>query len=149
MKKVSFILFTLLALLLINSCDWFDSNKDVKSRGRSKRETTEEQKEEVQKTPEELLKTKLNDTEKANLNFLKESLGSEADFNKFLSHDESKIKEVLGHIQSELEKCNGDDANEQKNTFKQVLQGSFKGNSDDLDKFKEQAASTCQAGASG
>ncbi|WP_024652911.1 Mlp family lipoprotein, partial [Borrelia persica] len=97
---------------------------------------------------EEILKEKLNDTEKVNLNFLKEALNNESDFNKFLSHDESAIKSVLQHIQSELNKCTGDNAENQKNTFKQVLEGSFKSNSNNLDQFKNEASSACN-GAGG
>ncbi|WP_434757533.1 Mlp family lipoprotein (plasmid) [Borrelia puertoricensis] len=139
MNKINFIL---ILLLLISSCEYEHGNATPKSR--VKRNFEEQS--EVQKTPEELLKEKLNDTEKTNLQFLKEALGSEADFNKFLSHDESKIRSVLEHINTELEKCNGNDGG--KSTFKQVLQGSFKSNSDNLDKFKDEAASTCnEAGA--
>ncbi|WP_434757219.1 Mlp family lipoprotein (plasmid) [Borrelia puertoricensis] len=139
MNKINFIL---VLALLISSCEYEHENATPKSR--VKRNLEEQL--EVQKTPEEALKERLNDTQKTNLQFLKEALGSEADFNKFLSHDESKIRSVLEHIKSELEKCTGNDADEKKNTFKQVLQGSFQSNSDNLDTFKAQATSTCNNG---
>ncbi|WAZ72776.1 Mlp family lipoprotein (plasmid) [Borrelia miyamotoi] len=144
MKKINVVL---ILSLLISSCDQnelINSSKETKSRG--KRELREEQVE-VKKTAEEALKEKLSEEESKGLNFLKEALGDENNFNKFLSHDESKIKGVLKHINDELAKCNGENANEQKGTFKQVLKGSFESNSNDLDQFKSQASSTCNAGA--
>ncbi|AHH13441.1 Mlp lipoprotein family protein (plasmid) [Borrelia hermsii YBT] len=141
MNKINFIL---VLLLLINSCEYEHGNATPKSR--VKRNLEEQSK--VQKTPEEVLREKLNDTEKSNLDFLKEALGSESDFNKFLNHDESKIKSVLKHINDELAKCTGDNASQQKNTFKQVLQGSFQSNSNNLETFKQQAASTCNGAGS-
>ncbi|UPA10082.1 Mlp family lipoprotein (plasmid) [Borrelia nietonii YOR] len=142
MNKINFIL---VLLLLINSCNQ-NNNKDKEIKSKNKRDLKATQ--EVQKTPEEALREKLNDTEKTNLDFLKEALGNESDFNKLLSHDEYKIKSVLEHIKSELEKCTGDNANEQKNTFKQVVKGALNGG-ENLDNFKEQASSACQAGAGG
>ncbi|WP_024653007.1 Mlp family lipoprotein [Borrelia persica] len=140
MKKINIIL---ILLLMINSCDQYkQQNTDNDKPQKDEAAQTEE----VKKTPEKILKEKLNDTEKINLNFLKEALNNESDFNKFLSYDESAIKSVLQHIQSELSKCTGENASDQKNTFKQTLQGSFKSNSDDLDKFKDQATSACAAG---
>ncbi|ACJ73489.1 lipoprotein (plasmid) [Borreliella afzelii ACA-1] len=47
-------------------------------------------------------------------------------FDKFLKNDESKIKSALEHIKSELSSCNGDQANEQKNTFKTLVKEFFK-----------------------
>ncbi|WP_434757319.1 Mlp family lipoprotein (plasmid) [Borrelia puertoricensis] len=140
MKKVNFILF---ALLLINSCDWFDFDKDVKSRGRSKREVNSEQTEEVQKTTEELLKKKLSDTQKQGLNFLKNALDDNVTLNQILSLDENKVKAALDHIQSELDKCNGENSKNEKTTFKTLIKEYFKSNSNDLDNFKEQTSSTC------
>ncbi|ASJ27613.1 Mlp family lipoprotein [Borrelia turicatae] len=139
MNKINFIL---VLALLISSCEYEHGNAKPKSRVKRNLEEQEE----VQKTPEDLLREKLNDTEKSNLDFLKEALGSESDFNKFLNHDESKIKSVLEHIHTELEKCKGDNASQQKNTFKTVLQGSFQSNSNNLETFKEQASSTCGSG---
>ncbi|UPA11343.1 Mlp family lipoprotein (plasmid) [Borrelia parkeri] len=139
MNKINFIL---VLLLLISSCEYEHGNATPKSR--VKRNLEEQS--EVQKTPEEVLKEKLNDTEKSNLNFLKEALGSESDFNKFLNHDESKIKEALNHIHTELTKCTGDNASQQKETFKQVVKGALNGG-ENLDNFKNQASSTCEAGS--
>ncbi|ETZ17817.1 Mlp lipoprotein family protein [Borrelia duttonii CR2A] len=34
-------------------------------------------------------------------------MSNESEINKFLNEDESKIKEALDHIQSELAKCTG------------------------------------------
>ncbi|WP_024652868.1 Mlp family lipoprotein [Borrelia persica] len=128
---------------MINSCDQYKqkSNYDDKPQKDEAAQT-----EEAKKTPEEILKKKLNDTEKVNLNFLKEALKNESDFNKFLSYDESAIKSVLQHIQSELAKCTGESAENQKNTFKQVLKGSFESNSYNLEQFKDQTSSNCGTG---
>ncbi|UPA18447.1 Mlp family lipoprotein (plasmid) [Borrelia puertoricensis] len=143
MNKINFIL---ILLLLMSSCEWFDSYKDIKSRGRSKREVNSEQTEKVQKTPEEALKEKLNDNQKSNLDFLKEALGDKEKFNQLLTLDEEKIKAALEHIHTELEKCNGND--EGKSTFKQVVKGYFsKMDESTLNDFKNQATSTCQVGA--
>ncbi|UPA19036.1 Mlp family lipoprotein [Borrelia puertoricensis] len=139
MNKINFIL---VLLLLISSCEYEHGNATPKSRVKRNLEEQEE----AQKTPEEMLKEKLNDTEKSNLNFLKEALGSESDFNKFLNHDESKIKEALDHIHTELAKCTGDNASQQKETFKQVVKGALNGD-ENLDNFKNQASSTCEAGS--
>ncbi|WP_434757267.1 Mlp family lipoprotein (plasmid) [Borrelia puertoricensis] len=73
-------------------------------------------------------------------------MGSESDFNKFLNHDESKIKEALDHIHTELAKCTGDNASQQKETFKQVVKGALN-DGENLDNFKNQASSTCEAGS--
>ncbi|UPA15673.1 Mlp family lipoprotein [Borrelia turicatae] len=139
MNKINFIL---VLLLLISSCEYEHGNITPKSR--VKRNLEEQEK--VQKTPEEALRNKLNDTEKSNLDFLKEALDSESDFNKFLSHDESKIKEALDHIQSELAKCTGENASQQKEIFKQVVKGTLNGG-ENLDNFKNQASSTCGPGS--
>ncbi|UPA15359.1 Mlp family lipoprotein [Borrelia turicatae] len=144
MRKINFIL---IILLIINSCgkhDFTNSTQEPKSKGKR---NLEEQSA-VQKTPEEVLKEKLNDTEKSNLDFLKQALGSESKFSQFLSFDESKIKEALEHINTELEKCNGND--DGKSTFKQVVQGYFNTMDDNtLNGFKNGATSTCQASGSG
>ncbi len=52
---------------------------------------------------------------------------------------------ALDHIHSEYSKCTGDNASQQKATFKQTLKGSFESNSNNLDQFKDQASSTCAA----
>ncbi|ASJ27751.1 Mlp family lipoprotein [Borrelia turicatae] len=141
MNKINFIL---VLLLLISSCEYEHGNATPKSR--VKRNLEEQS--EVQKTPEEALREKLNDTEKTNLDFLKEALGNESKFSQFLSFDEEKIKAALKHINDELAKCNGN--NEGKNGFKAVVQGYFsKIDNDTLNGFKENATSTCQAGGSG
>ncbi|WP_155806558.1 Mlp family lipoprotein [Borrelia duttonii] len=133
--------FTLILLLLMNSCDQEkNTNKGIKSR--NKRDL--EQQVEAQKTPEEDLREKLSDNQRKGLDFLKEALSnSESEFNKFLNADESKIKDALDHIQSELAKCTGDNAANQKNTFKQVVEGALK---EGLDNFKDQSNSTCGQG---
>ncbi|ETZ17283.1 Mlp lipoprotein family protein [Borrelia duttonii CR2A] len=129
--------FTLILLLLMSSCDQEkNTNKGIKSR--NKRDL--EQQVEAQKTPEEALREKLNDNQKKGLDFLKDALSSESDFNNFLNEDESKIKDALDHIQSELAKCTGDEAADKKNTFKQVVEGALK---EGLDNFKGQSNSTC------
>ncbi|WP_410492325.1 Mlp family lipoprotein [Borrelia miyamotoi] len=45
-----------------------------------------------------MLREKLNDKEKSNLEFLKEALSHESNFNKVLSHDNSKIKNLILNI---------------------------------------------------
>ncbi|AHH07776.1 Mlp lipoprotein family protein (plasmid) [Borrelia crocidurae DOU] len=130
--------FTLILLLLMSSCDQEkNTNKGIKSR--NKRDL--EQQVEAQKTPEEALREKLNDNQRKGLDFLKEALGSESDFNNFLNAEESKIKDALDHIQSELAKCTGDNAAQQKTTFKEVVKGALGGG---LDNFKDQSKSTCE-----
>ncbi|WP_024654396.1 Mlp family lipoprotein [Borrelia hispanica] len=132
--------FTLILLLLMSSCEQDNNtNKGIKSR--NKRDL--EQQVEAQKTPEEDLREKLSDNQKQGLDFLKEALSSESDFNNFLNAEESQIKEALDHIQSELAKCTGDDAEQQKETFKEVVKGALGG---ELDKFTEQASSACGQG---
>ncbi|WP_024652865.1 Mlp family lipoprotein [Borrelia persica] len=139
MKKISIIL---ILLLLINSCDAY---KQKKNSDNKPQRDSEEQIEEAKKTPEEILKEKLNDTEKINLNFLKEALNDEEKFNKFVLFGQSKIKEALEHIKTQLESCNNND--DGKNTFKNVIQGYFNKMDDNtLSGFKEGATSTCGAG---
>ncbi|UPA11049.1 Mlp family lipoprotein (plasmid) [Borrelia parkeri] len=141
MNKINFIL---VLALLISSCEYEHRNATPKSRVKRNLEEQEE----VQKTPEEVLREKLNETQKTNLDFLKQALGNDDLFNKFLNHDESKIKEALEHINTELEKCNGNDGG--KSTFKTVVQGYFsKMDESTLNGFKEGATSTCQVGAGG
>ncbi|WP_330730464.1 Mlp family lipoprotein [Borrelia turicatae] len=145
MNKINFIL---ILLLLINSCEYEHGNATPKSRVKR----NFEEQEEVQKTPEEVLKEKLNDNQKQGLNFLKDALGNDSIFNKILSHDESKIKEALDHINTELAKCTGNDASQQKETFKQVVKAYFEGNNDNLYNIvgeNSQLQSTCGSGAGG
>ncbi|AOW96177.1 Mlp family lipoprotein [Borrelia miyamotoi] len=137
--------FVLILSLLISSCGQYENANNVSKR-RSKRDI-KQQIDEVKKTPEEALKEKLSEEEKVNLEFLKEALGDESKFGQFLIFDESKIKSALEHIKEQLKSCNGD-AEGGKETFKTVVQGYFsKMDESTLDGFKEQATSTCQAGA--
>ncbi|UPA19338.1 Mlp family lipoprotein [Borrelia puertoricensis] len=137
MNKINFIL---VLLLLISSCEYEYGNATPKSR--SKRDLSNER-EQVEKTPEDLLKERLNDTEKSNLDFLKEALGDKEKFNQLLNLDEEKIKSALKHINDELAKCNGENSKNEKTTFKTLIKEYFKSNSNDLDNFKEQTSSTC------
>ncbi|AHH14443.1 Mlp family lipoprotein [Borrelia hermsii] len=143
MKVINFVLIIL--LLIISNCGQYN-NKDKGIKSRSKRDDLREQAQEVQKTPEEALREKLNDIEKSNLNFLKDALGDENKFNQFVLLNQSKIKDALEHIKSELSKCSG---NEQgKNTFKEVVKGYFNTMNDNtLNGFKSGAISTCGAGS--
>ncbi|WP_425337239.1 Mlp family lipoprotein [Borreliella tanukii] len=143
--KIINILFCLF-LLVLNSCnsnnnDAFKKNnknntQEVKSRG--KRDISEQQ--EKPKSKEDLLREKLTEDQKTQLDWLKTALTKAGEFDTFLQHDEDKIKKALDHIKSELDKCNGND--EGKNTFKQVVQGALN-NGTDIDKFTEQTSSTC------
>ncbi|WAZ72653.1 Mlp family lipoprotein (plasmid) [Borrelia miyamotoi] len=145
MRRINVVL---ILSLLISSCgqnELTNSSKETKSR--SKRELREEQVV-VKKTAEETLREKLSEEESKGLNFLKEALGDESKLNQILSLDESKVKEALKHINDELAKCSGDNASQQKETFKEVVKGALNGNND-LDQFKSQASSTCNAGAGG
>ncbi|QFP42616.1 Mlp family lipoprotein (plasmid) [Borrelia miyamotoi] len=147
MRKIGYMLIT---LLLISSCGKHDFiNSSQEPQNRSKRDLSKQ--EETQKTPEEELKEKLSEEEKGNLNFLKEALGDDGKFGQFLSLDENKVKDALKHINDELAKCTGDNAGEQKGTFKTVVQGYFSDKMDEskLEQFKSQATSTCGAGAGG
>ncbi len=138
--KIINILFCLF-LLILNSCAANDTQtQQTKSKG--KRDLTQkEATQEKPKSKEELLREKLNDNQKTHLDWLKEALGNDGEFNKFLGYDESKIKSALDHIKSELDKCNGkDNANDQKNTFKQVVKGALGGG---IDTFTAQATTTC------
>ncbi|WP_215538267.1 Mlp family lipoprotein, partial [Borreliella bavariensis] len=91
------------------------------------------------KSKEELLREKLDDDQKKQLDWLKDTLENEK-FDKFLGYDENKIKEALDHIKSELASCTGDQA-DQKNIFKEVVKGAL---GDGIDNFKTSASSTCQ-----
>ncbi|MCR8910074.1 hypothetical protein CV657_06570 [Borreliella burgdorferi] len=148
--KIINILFCLF-LLMLNGCNSNDNdtlkNNAQQTKSRQKRDLT--QKEEVQqekpKSKEELLREKLSDDQKTHLDWLKTALTKDGEFDKFLENDESKIKTVLNHIKSELDKCTGDNADNNKNTFKQTVQGALEG---DIDKFTEQSDSTCGGGNS-
>ncbi|WP_210372651.1 Mlp family lipoprotein, partial [Borreliella garinii] len=129
--------------ILLNSCnsdnnDAFNKNNNQEVKSIKKRDLSETEK---AKSPEELLREKLDNDQKKQLDWLKEALENEK-FNKFLENDEDKIKSALDHIKSELDKCTGKDhADEQKNTFKTTVKEFF--NSGDINNFKSQTASTC------
>ncbi|WP_418906361.1 Mlp family lipoprotein (plasmid) [Borreliella tanukii] len=143
--KIINVLFCLFFIML-NSCnsnnnDAFKKNnknntQEVKSR--AKRDISEQQ--EKPKSKEDLLKDKLSEDQKKQLKWLKDTLENEK-FDKFLGYDEDKIKSALDHIKSELDSCNGDQANEQKSTFKTLVKEFFKG--DDINNFKTDVVSTC------
>ncbi|ACL34549.1 Mlp family lipoprotein [Borreliella garinii] len=129
--KIINILFCLFFILL-NSCnsdnnDAFNKNNNQEVKSIKKRDLSETEK---PKSPEELLKKKLNDDQKKQLDWLKETLGNEK-FDKFLENDESKIKSALDHIKTELDKCTGEHADQQKSTFKEVVKAALENNNID------------------
>ncbi|WP_041177061.1 Mlp family lipoprotein, partial [Borrelia crocidurae] len=68
--------FTLILLILMSSCEQDNNtNKEIKSRNK----IDLEQQVEAQKTPEETLREKLNESQIKGLDFLKEALGNESD----------------------------------------------------------------------
>ncbi|WP_418909529.1 Mlp family lipoprotein (plasmid) [Borreliella sinica] len=145
--KIINILFCLF-LLVLNGCNSNDNdtlkNNAKQSQSRQKRDLSQEKvQQEKPKSKEELLREKLSDDQKTQLDWLKTALTDDGEFDKFLGYDESKIKTALDHIKSELDKCTGDKADEQKNTFKQIVQGALGGG---IDNFASQADSTCNAG---
>ncbi|PRQ93130.1 Mlp family lipoprotein [Borreliella burgdorferi] len=147
--KIINILFCLF-LLMLNGCNSNDNdtlkNNAQQTKRRGKRDLTQkETTQEKPKSKEELLREKLSDDQKKHLDWLKTALTKDGEFDKFLENDESKIKTVLNHIKSELDKCTGDNADNNKNTFKQTVQGALEG---DIDKFAEQSDSTCGGGNS-
>ncbi|WP_210371682.1 Mlp family lipoprotein [Borreliella garinii] len=136
--KIINILFCLFFILL-NSCnsdnnDAFNKNNNQEVKSIKKRDLSETEK---AKSPEELLREKLSEDGKKQLDWLKEALENEK-FNKFLENDEDKIKSALDHIKSELDKCNGND--EGKNTFKEIVKGAFGGG---IEKITTEATTTC------
>ncbi|WP_031506846.1 Mlp family lipoprotein [Borreliella garinii] len=146
--KIINILFCLF-LIMLNGCNSNDNetlknNATKQSKSRQKRDL--EQKEEVPqekpKSKEELLREKLSEDQKIHLDWLKTALTNAGEFDTFLQYDVSKIKTALDHIKTELNKCRGkQNADQQKNTFKQTVQGSLSGG--DIDRFPEQASSLC------
>ncbi|OJH14312.1 hypothetical protein ER70_09520 (plasmid) [Borreliella bissettiae] len=137
--KIINILFCLF-LLMLNGCNSNDTNTS-QTKSRQKRDLTpKEVTQEKPKSKEELLREKLSDDQKIQLDWLKTALTGAGEFDKFLGYDEDKIKTALNHIKSELDKCTGDNANDQKTTFKQVVQGALSGG---IDGFKNSASSTC------
>ncbi|MGF7102213.1 Mlp family lipoprotein [Borreliella kurtenbachii] len=144
--KIINILFCLF-LLMLNGCNSNDNdtlkNNAQQTKSRGKRDLTQKEvTQEKTKSKEELLREKLSDAQKTHLDWLKTALAGAGKFDKFLENDESKIKDALDHIKSELDSCTGDNAENQKTTFKETVKGALGGNIDD---FKSQASSTCQA----
>ncbi len=147
--KIINILFCLF-LLMLNGCNSNDNdtlkNNAQQTKSRRKRDLTQKEvTQEKPKSKEELLREKLNDDQKTQLDWLKTALTDAGEFDKFLENNEDKIKSALDHIKSELDKCTGDNADNNKNTFKQTVQGALEG---DIDKFTEQSDSTCGGGNS-
>ncbi|WP_210366424.1 Mlp family lipoprotein [Borreliella garinii] len=127
--KIINILFCLFFILL-NSCnsdnnDAFNKNNNQEVKSIKKRDLSETEK---AKSPEELLREKLDNDQKKQLDWLKETLENEK-FDKFLENDESKIKSALEHIKTQLDECNGND--EGKNTFKEIVKAALGGNNID------------------
>ncbi|ACN92987.1 lipoprotein (plasmid) [Borreliella burgdorferi 118a] len=146
--KIINILFCLF-LLMLNGCNSNDNdtlkNNAQQTKRRGKRDLTQkETTQEKPKSKEELLREKLSEDQKTHLDWLKEALGNAGEFDKFLGYDESKIKSALDHIKSELAKCTGENANEQKTTFKTVVTEFFKNG--DIDNFATGAVSNCNNG---
>lgn len=128
--KIINILFCVFFILL-NSCN--SDNNDAFNKKHNTQEVKSIKKRDLSETekpksPEELLKKKLNDDQKKQLDWLKEALENEK-FNKFLENDEDKIKSALDHIKSELDKCSGNDG--RKNTFKEIVKAALEGNNID------------------
>ncbi|ACN93614.1 lipoprotein (plasmid) [Borreliella finlandensis] len=141
--KIINILFCLF-LLILNGCN-SNSTNTSQTKSRQKRDLT--QKEEVQqekpKSKEDLLRERLSDDQKTHLDWLKTALTGAGEFDKFLENDDDKIKSALDHIKTQLDKCTGkQDGDQQKTTFKAVVQGFFNGES--IDNFASQATTTCQ-----
>ncbi|WP_210372820.1 Mlp family lipoprotein [Borreliella garinii] len=146
--KIINILFCLF-LIVLNGCNSNDNEtlkKNAAKQSKSRQKRDLEQKEEIPqekpKSPEELLREKLNDDQKKQLDWLKTALTNAGEFDTFLQYDVSKIKTALDHIKTELDKCRGKQgAAQRENTFKQVVQGALSGG--DIDRFSEQASSLC------
>ncbi|WP_210372300.1 Mlp family lipoprotein [Borreliella garinii] len=146
--KIINILFCLF-LIVLNGCNSNDNEtlkKNAAKQSKSRQKRDLEQKEEIPqekpKSPEELLREKLNDDQKKQLDWLKTALTNAGEFDTFLQYDVSKIKTALDHIKTELDKCRGKQgAAQRENTFKQVVQGALSGG--DIDRFPEQASSLC------
>ncbi|WP_215541110.1 Mlp family lipoprotein [Borreliella bavariensis] len=142
-KKRSNCLF----LIMLNGCNSNDNdtvkNNAKQSQSRKKRDLEQkESQEEKPKSKEELLREKLSEDQKKQLEWLKTALTKDGEFDKFLGYDESKIKSALDHIKTQLDKCKGNaQENEQKNTFKQVVEGFFSGGN--IDNFANEAVSNC------
>ncbi|WP_420025566.1 Mlp family lipoprotein (plasmid) [Borreliella yangtzensis] len=143
--KIINILFCLF-LLMLNGCNSNDNdtlkNNAKQSQSRKKRDLSQEKsQEEKPKSKEELLREKLTDDQKKQFYWLKDALENQQ-FDKFLGNDEEKIKGALEHIKSELDSCNGDEADQQKTTFKTLVKEFFKAGN--IDNFKTNVVSTCK-----
>ncbi|MBB6043586.1 Mlp family lipoprotein [Borreliella yangtzensis] len=138
--KITNILFCLF-LLMLNGCNSNDNdtlkNNIKQTKNSVKRDLSEQEK---PKSKEELLREKLTDDQKKQLDWLKTALENQQ-FDKFLGNDEEKIKTALDHIKSELDKCTGKE--DGKNTFKTVVGGFFSGG--DINNFKTGAVSDCDS----
>ncbi|MBB6213894.1 Mlp family lipoprotein (plasmid) [Borreliella californiensis] len=138
--KIINILFCLF-LIMLNSCNSNDTNTS-QTKSRVKRDLApKEVPQEKPKSKEELLRKKLSDDQKTQLDWLKTALTKAGEFDKFLGYDESKIKDALDHIKTELDKCTGDNAEQQKSTFKKIVQGALNGGIDGFG--TNNAVSTC------
>ncbi|SCW44283.1 Mlp lipoprotein family protein [Borreliella japonica] len=156
--KIINVLFCLF-LLILNSCNANDNdtfknknkpiepqqakNKEKYDLGQKEvqKELLKKPQQEIPKSRENLLKEKLTDDQKIHLDWLKTALTGEGEFDRFLQHDENKIKDALNHIKSELESCTGDQADQGKNTFKETVKGFFSGG--DINDFTNQATINC------
>ncbi|MGF7102180.1 Mlp family lipoprotein [Borreliella kurtenbachii] len=149
--KIINILFCLF-LLMLNGCNSNDNdtlkNNAQQTKSRRKRDLTQKEiTQEKPKSKEELLREKLSNDQKTHLDWLKTALTKDGEFDKFLGYDEDKIKTALDHIKSELDKCNGkENVDDQKNTFKQVVQGALNGGIDGFG--ANNAVSNCNNGGS-
>ncbi|AEL19108.1 mlp lipofamily protein (plasmid) [Borreliella bissettiae DN127] len=139
--KIINILFCLF-LLMLNGCNSNDTNAQ-QTKSRKKRDLTQKEvTQEKPKSKEEQLREKLSDAQKTQLDWLKTALTGDEEFDKFLENNEDKIKSALDHIKSELDKCTGENADQQKTTFKEVVKGALSGG---IDNFETSASSTCNA----
>ncbi|WP_184125704.1 Mlp family lipoprotein (plasmid) [Borreliella californiensis] len=143
--KIINILFCLF-LITLTGCNSNDNdtlkNNAQQTKSRKKRDLKKEEvTQEKPKSKEELLREKLSDDQKTHLDWLKTALTNPGEFDKFLQHDEIKIKSALNHIKTELDKCTGDNAEQQKSIFKQIVQGALNGGIDGFG--TNNAVSTC------
>ncbi|WP_418905487.1 Mlp family lipoprotein (plasmid) [Borreliella turdi] len=156
--KIINVLFCLF-LLILNSCNANDNdtlknknqpiepqqakNKEKYDLGQKELQKglLKKPQQEIPKSREDLLKEKLTDDQKIHLDWLKTALTGEGEFDRFLQHDENKIKIALAHIKTELDKCKGKQTvAQQEATFKGIVQGALHGN--DIDQV-QQALSLC------
>ncbi|WAZ72292.1 Mlp family lipoprotein (plasmid) [Borrelia miyamotoi] len=89
---------------------------------------------------EQIIRQNLNDSQKQGLDLLKAALNAKGKLHKFLQLNRDKLKEILNHIYSELEKCGKDDS--KKDTFKNAIKNYFNIITErKLDKFVDQVTS--------